>query len=77
MAPVIASQEAHMRLLTTIGVAFLVIGMSASVAHAQAPPRGITSLVPFHLINTLVPPGVVSSAQAGVRDGLLHSRAQA
>ena len=52
-----------MRLLTAIGVAVLAIGMmSASSAHAQAPPR-IRSLVPFHLINQPVPPGLINSLQ--------------
>ena len=44
-----------MRLLTAVGVAVLAIGISASLAHAQAPP--------YHLINQLVPPGVINAAQ--------------
>jgi hypothetical protein len=53
-----------MRLLTAIGVAVLVVGMSAPLAYAQAPPR---------LINQLVPPGQPQQEQEDLsrlfRDG--------
>ena len=51
-----------MRLLTAIGATILAAGIGAPSAHAQALPRGLTSPVPFHLINQLVPPGLISSA---------------
>ena len=50
-----------MRLFAAIGVAVLAIGMSAPLAHAQAP-------IPFHLINQLVPPGLQQSAAQGQDD---------
>ena len=51
-----------MRLLTAIGVTVLAIGMSASVAHAQAPPRLVNSL-DFVLINQPVPTPINSQPQ--------------
>ncbi len=59
-----------MRLITAIGVAVLAIGMSAPLAHAQPPPRSITSPVPFRLINQLVPPGVIKQPAAQEPDDL-------
>ena len=50
-----------MPFFTAIGVAVLAIGMSAPLAHAQAP-------IPFHLINQLVPPGLQQSAAQGQDD---------
>ena len=49
-----------MRFLTAIGVTILAAGLSARLAHGQAPPRGIKSLVPFHLINQPVSPGLIN-----------------
>ncbi len=67
-----------MRLLTAIGVTVLVTGMSAPLAHAQKPPRGSNSPVPYHLINQLVPPGLINSppsaAPAQTLPGGINSR---
>ena len=55
-----------MRFLTAIGVTILAAGLSARLAHGQAPPRGIKSLVPFHLINQPVSPGLINSPRLHV-----------
>ena len=53
-----------MRFLTAVGVTILAAGVSAPLAHAQTPPRGIRSLAPFVLINQPVPPGLINSPRA-------------